>query len=631
MIAMRRLSRRLLGGSLIVLAACGGDSNAPDAVKSVIVSPTASALMAGDTLRLSAIVKDARGQVLTDRVVTWTSSDSTAATVSTTGLVRGVGARALAITITATSEGVSGSASIAVTAPPAVTVMAINPDTGPLAGGTSVTITGTNFFSVIGVSIGGSELVGRAVLSPTQISGTTAAATIRGTNDVTVVSTTNGTGTCPGCFRYVAVPPPDTVRYATLAAGAYHTCGLTSVGAANCWGYNAWGQLGNGSESDALTPQAVRTNLLFATINPAGGHTCGLVAGGTVYCWGSDLYGELGAGGPGPEICSDPNLQFPCSTLPLGVTGAHTFSTLSAGWALGCALTASGDAYCWGDNAEGELGIGGDTTNLTPCDQGPCSRVPLAVAGGLAFRTLATGTIHVCGLTAPGTAYCWGNNSYGQLGVGVGGAPDVCVSGPCSRVPLAVAGGHTFTALRAGLLDSCGLEAGGDWYCWGLNNYGQLGNGITGPESCPNNQGTALCSGTPTRVSVGTFTAVFPGRRHSCGLTAAGSAYCWGWDDYGQLGDGTTNASLTPVPVASGLTFASLSPYSFHTCGVTTDGVPYCWGGNDVGQLGDGTTLGSSTPVLVVPPSGAAAAAAVRAVAARRGKMRLSVFLPSRP
>lgn len=631
MSSMRTLSRRLLGGSLLVLAACSQDSSAPDAVASVTVAPAVGSLMTGDTLRLSAIVRDARGQVLTDRVITWTTSDSTVATVSSTGLVRAVGLRALAVTITATSEGVSGSASVAVTAPPPVTVTAISPDNGPLAGGTSVTITGTNFLNVIGVSIGGSDLVGRAVLSPTQITGTTTAATTRGTNDVTVVSSTNGSGTCPGCFSYVAVPPPDTVRYATLAAGAYHSCGVTSAGAANCWGYNAWGQLGNGSESDALTPHAVTSSVVFATLSPAGGHTCGLVVGGAVYCWGSDLYGELGAGGPGPEMCSDPNLQFPCSTLPLGVAGAHTFSTLSAGWALGCALTASGAAYCWGDNSDGELGIGGDTTSLTQCGQGPCSRVPLAVAGGLAITTLATGTVHVCGLTATGAAYCWGDNSYGQLGVGVSGAPDVCADGPCSRVPLPVAGGHTFTALRAGLFDSCGLETGGAWYCWGLNNYGQLGTGVTGPETCPNNQGTASCSSTPSRVSVGTYTDVFPGRRHSCGLTAGGAAYCWGWNDYGQLGDGTTTTSVAPVPVAGGLTLAGLSLYSFHTCGVTTDGVPYCWGVNDVGQLGDGTTLGSSIPVLVVPPSGAAAPARVRAVAAQRSRIRPSALLLSRP
>src|SRR5438874_1243379 len=295
------------------------------------------------------------------------------------------------------------------------------------------------------------------------------------------------------------------------------------------------------------------TARLFAT----GKDACGLTAGGAAYCWGVDLYGGLGAGAPGPESCT--SNQDPCSSAPLSVAGGLTFSALSAGWGPTCAVTANGSAYCWGDNLDGALGVGADTGSVQSCSVGPCSYTPLAVAGGLAFTTLRAGNFHACGLTSSGAAYCWGDNSTGQLGIGVSAAPDTCATGhgPCSRTPVAVAGGLTFTTLNVGTQHTCAHASDGSWYFWGLNNYGQLGTGATGPESCVGGPGVP-CSSTPVRVSAGiNFTAVVAGRRHSCGVTSAGAAYCWGENVSGQLGDGTTTNSLTPVAVAGGLTFAT--------------------------------------------------------------------------
>ena len=514
-----RWSAAVLG---LALAGCGSDSTAPappPAVVSVAVAPSTSSLTVGNTVRLAATVKDASGNVLTDRVVTWASSNPAMATVSGTGLVTGVRADAQQVMITATSETVTGSAGVTVTA------------------------------------------------------------------------------------------PEPTVSFATVEAAAYHTCGRTAAGAAYCWGDNRGAQLGIGAVSyGATTPQPVGGSIAFASLSVGGIHACGLTAGGAAYCWGADLYGGLGAGAPGPDICFGSDVgQFACGSAPLAVAGGLTFSSLSAGWGPTCAVTANGAAYCWGDNLDGALGVGADTGSVQSCSVGPCSHAPLAVAGGLAFTTLGAGNFHACGLTSSGAAYCWGDNSTGELGIGVNAAPGTCTRGPCSRTPVAVAGGLRFTTLNVGTQHSCARATDATWYCWGLNNYGQLGTGATGPETCA----AAPCSSTPVAVSVGiNLTAVVAGRRHSCGVTSAGAAYCWGENVSGQLGDGTTTNSLTPVAVAGGHTFATLSPFLDHTCGLTTGGAAYCWGSNSNGALGDGSTTSSTVPVRVAGQPAAAAAAA---------------------
>jgi len=516
---------------VLVAAACGQDSPAPlgpAPVASVTVAPASYSLRVGETVALLATTTDGAGNVLTDRVVTWTSSNPSVATVSATGLATGVQTDPAAATISATSESVTGSATITVMAP----------------------------------------------------------------------------------------TPPGTLSFATVEAGGYHTCGRTPAGAAYCWGYNAWAQLGNGTAVSAATPQPVSGGLAFTSVSVGGTHACGLSAGGVTHCWGDDARGTLGAGAAGADTCSDPNVQFPCSTHPLAVVGGLAFSSLSAGWGPSCALTSSGTAYCWGENAEGELGIGADTGSVAACVFGACSRTPRLVQGGLVFTTIAAGSSHVCGLTATGVAYCWGSNTTGQLGIGADAAHDSCSSGPCRRTPVPVAGGLTFTALSAGYHLTCGHATDGRWYCWGSDNYGQLGNGAIGPDLC---QGTNPCSALPVAVSsnVG-FATLFPGYRQSCGVTAGGAAYCWGWNAYGQLGDGTTTNNLTPVAVSGGLTFAGVSPDRYHTCGLTTASVVYCWGDNQQGQLGDGTFTWSSVPVRVAGQIGGAAAKTAQAAVVER-------------
>jgi alpha-tubulin suppressor-like RCC1 family protein len=315
------------------------------------------------------------------------------------------------------------------------------------------------------------------------------------------------------------------------------------------------------------------------------------------------------------------------SPVTFTVTGnsvALVLSTLSARSDRSCGLTNAGAAYCWGSNDGGQLGDGTTVSRLTP----------IAVQGGLAFLSLVTGDRHTCGLTSAGAAFCWGLNDFGQLGDGT----------TMQRLaPVAVQGGLVFTSLTAGNAHTCGLTTMGKAHCWGYNVDGQLGDGTTTNRLAPvavqsalvftvlaggndqhtcglTNVGAAYCWGfneygslgdgttttrlTPVAVEGGlVFTALTTGN-HSCGLTNAGAAYCWGFNDSGQLGDGTTTRRLSPVAVQGGLVFAALAPGNNHTCGLTTASQAYCWGYNEYGEVGDGTTVFPRlTPVAVQGPN----------------------------
>jgi alpha-tubulin suppressor-like RCC1 family protein len=204
---------------------------------------------------------------------------------------------------------------------------------------------------------------------------------------------------------------------------------------------------------------------------------------------------------------------------------------------------------------------------------------------GIGFRVVAAGGFHSCALTPVGVAYCWGDNQFNQVGDGTNEVrmTPVVVSAPT---------GVKFRALTAGFWHSCALTTAEAAYCWGSNLDGALGDGTTTTPRTPTSVAT------PAGV---TFAAVTAGGNHTCGVTAMGVAYCWGENTYGGLGDGTTQQRTTPVLVQAppGVAFVAVSAGGEHTCGLTARGAAYCWGLNGQGQLGDGTTTNRPTPVVV--------------------------------
>jgi alpha-tubulin suppressor-like RCC1 family protein len=387
--------------------------------------------------------------------------------------------------------------------------------------------------------------------------------------------------------------------WSRVSAGYGHTCGVTTLGQAYCWGSSAVGQLGVGSATDgscASTPSGIPfcaapvrvADQAFAAVSAGFDHTCGLTATGRAFCWGRGDEGQLGSFATS-ERCTLDGPSRICSSRPIAVASDLAFASIFAGHEYTCALGGQGAAWCWGSNAGGQLGVASTEQCRSRGSQYliPCSSTPVPVSGGLRFVELALGSYHACGLTAAGEAFCWGHNLAGQLGAGDGW--------PSGSTPVAVAGGHRFTALTAGYDHTCGLDADGRAYCWG-------GDG-------PNRQNVRT---TPAPIAGGlAFGALSRSSDHTCGVDGAGSAFCWGFNDSGQLGNGEASVctlSCTvpfepdPVRVLGALEFATISAGYQTTCGVTSDGTAYCWGLNYTGQLGTGSRESRVVPTAVADP-----------------------------
>lgn len=348
-----------------------------------------------------------------------------------------------------------------------------------------------------------------------------------------------------------------------ITAGSTHTCALTAAGGVMCWGYNGFGELGDGTGTNSVVPVDVVGLAAVATATAGAEHNCVLTSTDGVACWGWNLYGQVGDGGSADRLS------------PVEVVGLGSgMAAVAAGGYHACAVTASGGVKCWGENSRGQLGDGSTTGSSTPVD----------VAGlGIDVVAVAAGEFHTCALTVAGGVKCWGKNDTGQLGNGgtASSTAPVDVTGLSSGVA-AVSAGNTHT---------CALTTMGGVKCWGFDFYGQLGDGGSATSPVPVDV-AGLGSG---------VIGVELGRYHTCAVTAAGSALCWGYNFNGELGDGSGMNSSLPVGVAgldSGV--AAISAGGYHSCAMTTSGGVLCWGSNTSGQLGSGDTQSCGKPRVVV-------------------------------
>ena len=342
-------------------------------------------------------------------------------------------------------------------------------------------------------------------------------------------------------------PPP------VIAAGDDVSCRISTDGSLACWG-------NVGLTLENYTPGLLPvTGTSFQAVSAGIRHVCALAFDWSVHCFGWNRQGELGRGSTSESFQrSNP------------VSANIRFASISAGVHT-CGLDANGVAYCWGPNNEAQLG-----------SSGKLSLVPTPVETDLRFKSISAGYLHTCGVATDDKAYCWGSNEIASLGDRNARST--------SFEPVAVAGGLRFATVAAGYAHTCGLTVDAEAYCWGDNEYGMLGNG------------TNVASSEPVRVAGGrkyTTLSVAIGS-HTCALTRAGEAFCWGGNDDGQLGDGSTQSRNAPVPVAGNHRFASIAAGHFHTCAVTLDDEVYCWGGKNTPPL-TGRDGGSLVPIQVRP------------------------------
>ena len=620
-------------------ASANSNASIQQVAVSITLSPDSLVFAApGDTATVMATILDAGGSEVTSPNLTWSSSDTTTATVDSSGVVTGV-ASGPAATVKAQTDDQEAEIStrvklgymdVAVTGDgdpvPDVPVWLTDPTgtntkkTTTSAGGVvfrnlqpgehTVTLqpvpTGLMVTNPQTVQVNedqGHDLVFTGLFAPAQITGT---AKSWGTPVEGAVVRIEGKDTVEVTVNSAGVFQVDSIRRGGSGAYTFTISNYSGVRFKET-------TLTETVESGANTADFIGRpdpEPTLASITGGAHYTCTITTEDEAYCWGENNYGQLG-----DDTITD-------HLLPVLVSGLHSWGSITAGNYHTCGVTTAGQAYCWGSNADCQLGISGSTC--------PDHTVPTLVSGGYTWALLTGGVGHTCGVTTTGQAYCWGSNLHGQLGDG---------TTTHRTIPTLVNGGHNWASVTGGRSHTCGVTTGGEAYCWGFNRDGNLGDGTTTHRTIPTlvngghnwasvtggnthscgvttlskaycwgrnsdghlGDGTTTNRSVPTLVSRGftNWVSVDGGEFHSCGVIAGGAAYCWGRNRSGKLGDGTTNQRTIPTLVNGGHNWASVWGSGGHTCGVTTGGEGYCWGNNGYGARGDGTTTKSSVPIKV--------------------------------
>lgn len=403
----------------------------------------------------------------------------------------------------------------------------------------------------------------------------------------------------PGAPAGATVPAK---RYTQVSVGFRHACARATDGTAICWGIGGSGQLGDGTTTSSVAhPVAVRTagtpmaGRSITQIVAGYTQTCA-IAGGSVFCWGEGSSGQLGNGTEADSL------------VPVAVTTAgtplagRTVKQVSVGTSNACAVTTDGAIACWGSNTFGQIGDGTQTRRSVPTSP-TIAGTPLQ---GTTVTQVVSGSGRTCAVTGSGNAACWGNNANGTFGNGTTTDSKVAVAVTKAGTPLA---GKTIVGIDTNSLSAahtCAVTSDGNAACWGSGSNGRLGNGSTTASTLPvavTKTGTALAGKTITQVDTGGLA--------TCATTTDGSLACWGSNNWGSLGTGTTIASATTAvtvrKTGTALDGATVTGVSSHdpACAVASDGRVACWGHDGYGTLGNGNPKShSNVPVGVLTTIG---------------------------
>jgi alpha-tubulin suppressor-like RCC1 family protein len=350
-----------------------------------------------------------------------------------------------------------------------------------------------------------------------------------------------------------------------ISAGLNHVCALRYDGTLRCWGGNATHALGDTDISNHLTPFTPAISGAIRISTTLSG-TCALLVGGSVQCWGRAM-NIFGGSAMGDGVTIE-------SPSPVTVSGITTAVNITSGAQHNCALLLGGSVKCWGSNESGQLGLGNNIEKTLPVSVSISSVV--ALSGGLK---------HSCAIVVDGTVHCWGTNASSQLGTNA--------SANYNQPGSAVSGLTDATEISAGVNYSCAIEVHGVPYCWGADDKGQLGNGITTPSLVLPSTVTSISGSIGARgvVSGGAFVCA---RRGNATLS------CWGAGESGQMGNGSTISpgSRDAIAVTAIPNPLAIGTGKNHVCTVRTVGDLFCWGDGSGSQLGYASAK-STTPQAV--------------------------------
>ncbi len=461
---------------------------------------------------------------------------------------------------------------------------------------------GANWFGQLGDNTGSDSSVPVAVSTAGALSGKTVLSLAGGYSHTCAVASDNnaycwganpngqlGDNSTTNSSVPVAVNTAGVLSGKTVlkvSAGILYTCAIASDNLAYCWGRNDGGQLGDNSTTQRLVPVAVDTTGVLSgktvtSISVSDVHTCAIASDNLAYCWGSNANGQVGDNSTTQRLV-------PVAVNTAGALSGKTITSLSAGRQHTCAVASDNKAYCWGSGADGRRGTTSVSDSLTA--------VAVDTSGVLSTPLLAqvtAGNASSCVL-GQGSIYCWGNSVKGQRGNGLeyGGLVPTTVN------MTGVLSGKTILSISSGGSHTCAIASDNLAYCWGKNDDGQLGNNSTTYSGMP------VAVNTAGVLSGKTISSITTGAAHTCVIASDNLAYCWGQGDNGRLGNNSFADTSVPVAVntagvLSGKTISSITTGTSHTCVVASDGNGYCWGYNGTGQLGDNSTTQSSVPVAV--------------------------------
>ncbi len=315
------------------------------------------------------------------------------------------------------------------------------------------------------------------------------------------------------------------------------------------------------STGNASRVYTIRVNELKFTashISVGSRIACAVLPQGQVKCWGNNASGQLGNG-------STVN-----SNTPVLVSGINNATQVTVNSNHACALLSNATVKCWGNNNTGQLGINSITRQLTP----------VLVSSLSGVKSIHAGALNTCAVLEDGTAKCWGNNGSGEVGDG---------TTTQRRVPTFVYGLTNVVDFSVGEKHACAVTNTSNVKCWGYNSNGQLGVNGTVNRLYP----TLVLNTTGGNLS--SIVKVSSGFSHTCAIASTGSAYCWGSNDNGQIGNGTTNQVTRAVQVSSITNAASIHTAINSSCAITISGSRACWGANNKGQFGNGIILTTNT------------------------------------